>query len=54
MGRVIRSPAIGERAVDIGAPTQLGAKEEIYRVMQLFGEIDDRRIESDKVRLDRR
>jgi hypothetical protein len=43
---------VGERAVDVGAAAELRAEEQVDRIVQFRGEIDDRRIEDEHRRRD--
>ena len=40
--------AVGDRAVDVGATAELRREEQVDRVGQLFGEVDDGRVEDDQ------
>ena len=39
--------AVGQRAVDVGAAAELGAEEQVDRVVQVFGQVDDGGVEDD-------
>src|SRR5215813_14621759 len=45
--------AIGERAVDVGAAAELRAEEEVDRILQVVGEVDDGGVEDDHARAER-
>src|SRR5262249_45625957 len=44
--------AVAQGAVDVGAAAQAHAEEQVYRVLEILGQIDHRRIEDDHARAD--
>ena len=49
-GRVDDLLAVGERAVDVGAAAELRAEQQIDRVLQVVGQVDDGGVEDDHAR----
>ncbi len=45
--------AVGERLVDVRAAAELDAEQQLDRVVQLLGEVDDARVEGDHLRVER-
>ena len=42
--------AVGERAVDVGAAAELGAEQQVDRVVEVVGQVDDGGVEDDHAR----